>query len=58
MSEVIALIACAMAVFYYLSWRKAAQDVNAMLDAIHKVATGRATIELHGDTATIKDNDA
>lgn len=33
-----------MAVFYYWSWRKAVDDLDALMVAIHKVANGDAEI--------------
>ena len=43
--DVIAILACAMAVFYYLSWRRTQADLNALCDAVQRVAHGKARIQ-------------
>lgn len=55
--DVIAILACAMAVFYYLSWRKTQADLDALFDAVLRVAHGEARIHFDGTNINIKDND-
>lgn len=38
-----------MAVFYYLSWRKAQSDLDALFDAVQRLARNEARITIHAD---------
>lgn len=42
--EVIALMSCALALFYYWEWRRTRDDLYALHDAVCRVGRGKATV--------------
>ncbi len=54
--EVIALMSCALALFYYYQWRRTREDLDALHDAVCRVGRGEAeVVQIDCNTFGIED---
>lgn len=42
--EVVALMSCALALFYYSQWRRTREDLDALHEAVCRVGRGEAEV--------------
>lgn len=57
MTDLITLIACCLALFYYWEWQHTRDDLDALHDAVCRVGRGEAeVVQIDSHTFRIEDN--